>query len=156
MFSRISVSLFKILKAKSRRVPKIRRIYGDSNFGIFSQDTEKSWGDTENRSLLWGENFGTSGEGAPKVRGATPSIEDYCGAKVSVPPVRAHRKFVERHRKSQPTRGRRFRYPLMFMNSARVACSIATGRHQTFRSWLGFFTGCLVAQRSVKVCLKME
>ena len=43
-----------------------------------SQDTEKSWGDTENRSLLWGEEmakiFGTSGEGAPKARAAMTKI----------------------------------------------------------------------------------
>ena len=43
-----------------------------------SQDTEKSWDDTENRSLLWCEDmakiFGTSGEGAPKVRAAIPKI----------------------------------------------------------------------------------
>ena len=37
-----------------------------------SQDTENPWRDTENHSLLWGENFGTSGEGIPKVGKSTP------------------------------------------------------------------------------------
>ena len=47
-----------------------------------SQDTENSWGDTGIRSLLWGENFGTPGEGAPKVRRLTPNVAAYYGSNI--------------------------------------------------------------------------
>ena len=47
---------------------------------------------------LWGFAFRCPSRRTPKIRGATPKITAYYGAKISVPPVRAYRKFVNRHR----------------------------------------------------------
>ena len=92
---RISVSFSQDTEIRGE-TPKVAAYYG-ATISVFLQgDTEISVGDTESRSLLWGEDFGTSGMGTPTFRRATPKVAAYYGAKSSVPLVRVHRKFVER------------------------------------------------------------
>ena len=67
---RISVSFSQDTEIRGE-TPKIAAYYG-AKISVFLQgDTEISGGDTESRSLLWGEDFGTSGTGTPSLHGAT-------------------------------------------------------------------------------------
>ena len=66
VFSLFSVSPFKILNAKSRETPKFGRTYGVWDFGIPPTGHRNSWANTETRSLLLGENFGTLSHQRPK------------------------------------------------------------------------------------------